>query len=92
MIKYKVLTVCVVHSKELSVIIYYNVLLLVYNRIGGVMVSMLASNVVDRVFDLTDRVKLKTIKLVSVASLLSTQHSGERAKTGQSWLSHYCNL
>ena len=66
------------------VYIYYNVLLLVYNRIGGVMVSMLASSVVDRVFDLTDRVKLKTIKLVSVASLLSTQHLGERAKTG--WL------
>ena len=48
------------------------------------MVSMLASNVVDRVFDLTDWVKLKTIKLVSVASLLSTQHLRERAKTG--WL------
>jgi len=30
------------------------------------------------------RVKLKTIKLVFVASLLSTQHQGERAKTG--WL------
>jgi hypothetical protein len=57
---------------------------LVYNRIGGVMVSVLASSVVDRVFDLTDRVKLKTIKLVSVASLLSTQHLEDRAKTG--WL------
>ena len=29
-----------------------------------------------------DRVKSKTIKLVFVASLLSTQHLGERAKTG----------
>ena len=29
-----------------------------------------------------DRVKSKTIKLIFVASLLSTQHLGERAKTG----------
>ena len=30
----------------------------------------------------SDRVKLKTIKLVLVASPLSTQRQGERAKTG----------
>jgi hypothetical protein len=40
------------------VYIYYNVLLLVYNRIGGVMVSVLASSVVDRVFDLTEDYKI----------------------------------
>jgi hypothetical protein len=43
-----------------------------YYLIGGVMV-----NVVDRGF-----VKPKTIKLEYVASPLSTQHYGERAKTG----------
>ena len=53
------------------------------NRIGDVMVSVLASIAVDRGFK-PGRVKPKTIKLVFVASLLSTQHSGERAKTG--WL------
>jgi len=44
------------------------------NRIDGVMVSPLASSVVDRV-------KSKTIKLVFVAS---PQHEGVRANTG--WL------
>ena len=44
------------------------------------MVGMLASSMVDREFEH----KPKTIKLVFVASLLSTQHYGERAKTG--WL------
>ena len=43
------------------------------NRIDGVMVSMLASSEVDRGFD-PGRVKPKTIKMVFVASLLSTQH------------------
>ena len=43
------------------------------NRIGGVMVSMLASSAADRGFE------PKTIKLVFVASPLSTQHEGERA-------------
>ena len=43
------------------------------NRIGGVMVSVLASSAVDRGFE-PDRVKPKTIKLVFVASPLSTQH------------------
>ena len=38
------------------------------------MVSMLASNAVEP--------KPKTLKLVFVASPLSTQHLGERAKTG----------
>jgi hypothetical protein len=43
------------------------------NRVGGVMVSVLASSVVDRGFE-PDRVKTKTRKLVFVASLLSTRH------------------
>ena len=42
------------------------------NRIGGVMVSVLASSAVDCGFE-PDRVKPKTIKLVFVASPLSTQ-------------------
>ena len=44
-----------------------------HNSIGGVMVNMLASIVVDRGFE-HDRIKQKTIKLVFVASPLSTQH------------------
>ena len=36
------------------------------NRIGGVMISVISSSVVDRGFE--------TMKLVFVASLLSTQH------------------
>jgi hypothetical protein len=43
------------------------------HRIGGVMVSVLASSAVDRV-------KPRTMKLVFVVSPLSTQHYGERAK------------
>ena len=43
------------------------------------MVSVLVSSVVNHGFG---RVKPNTIKLVFVASLLSTQHLGERAKTG----------
>ena len=42
-----------------------------WNRIGGVMYNALASSAVDRGFG---RVKPKTIKLVFVASPLSTQH------------------
>ena len=53
------------------------------NRIVGVMVSMLTLSAVDRGFE-SRSVKPKTIKLVFVASPLSTQHSGERTKTG--WL------
>jgi hypothetical protein len=53
------------------------------NRIGGVMVSVLASSAVGRGFE-PDRVKLKTKKKVFVASQISTQRKGERAKTG--WL------
>jgi len=41
------------------------------NRIGSVIVDVLASSVVDRGFG---RVKPKTIKLVFVASALNTQH------------------
>ena len=53
------------------------------NHICGVMVSLLASSAVDRGFK-PYRVKSKTIKLVFVACPLSTQHYGERTKTG--WL------
>ena len=45
------------------------------------MVSVLASSAVDRGYD-TGRAKLKPIKLVFVASPLSAQHKGLRAKTG----------
>ena len=44
---------------------------------------MLAVNTVDHGFE-SGHVKLKTMKLVFVAFPLSTQHSGERVKTG--WL------
>jgi hypothetical protein len=47
------------------------------------MVSVLASSAVDRGSS-PGRVKPKTIKLVFVASPLSTRYYGERAKTG--WL------
>jgi hypothetical protein len=53
------------------------------NRISDIMVSVLVSSVVDRGFE-PGWVKPKTIKLVFVASPLSMQHKGERAKTG--WL------
>jgi hypothetical protein len=43
------------------------------NRIVDVMVSVLASGAVDREFE-PDQVKPKTIKLVFVASPLSTKH------------------
>jgi hypothetical protein len=48
------------------------------NHISVVMARMLTSSAVDC------RVKPKAIKLLFVASLLSIQHKGERAKT--SWL------
>jgi len=41
------------------------------HRIGDVMASVLASSAVDRGFDARSN---QTIKLVSVASLLRTQH------------------
>ena len=43
------------------------------NPIGDVMVSALPSSLVDRGFD-PDRVKPKTIKMIFVASPISTQH------------------
>ena len=52
--------------------------------VGSVIASVLASSAVDRGFESPDRVKPKTIKLVFVNSPLSTQHWGERTKTG--WL------
>jgi len=53
------------------------------NHISDIMVSVLVSSVVDRGFE-PGWVKPKTIQLVFVASPLSTQNKGERAKTG--WL------
>ncbi len=44
-----------------------------WNRIGGVMVFVLASSAVDRGFELPSS-NQKTIQLVFVVSLLSTQH------------------
>jgi hypothetical protein len=52
----------------------------VSNRISRVVVSALAPSVVDPVCSSPDRIKPKTIKLVFVASVLRTQHLGERAK------------
>jgi hypothetical protein len=43
------------------------------NRIGGVMFNVLASSVVDRRF-MSRSGQTKTMQLVCVASLLSTQH------------------
>jgi hypothetical protein len=53
------------------------------DSIGGVMVSMLVSNVINHGSS-SSRVKQKTIKLVLAVSQLSTQHKGERTETG--WL------
>ena len=50
-------------------------ILVLTNRISGVMVSVLASNVVDREFESSPvRVKPKNIKLVFAASQLKTHH------------------
>ena len=57
---------------------FCNYFILFRNRISGVMVSVLASSAVDRGFE------PKTVKLVFVASLLSTQYEGVRAK--RAWL------
>ena len=46
------------------------------------MVSMLVSIVVDRGFDPWSGQTKDTIKLIFVASPLSMQHKGKRAKTG----------
>ena len=54
-----------------TVICYH--LSILFNRIGCVIVSVLASSAVNRWFD-SDRVQSKTMKLVFVASPLSTQH------------------
>ena len=55
----------------------------IFNCIGDVIVSMLASSAVDRGSS-SSWVKPKTMKLVFVASPLSTHYLGERAKTD--WL------
>ena len=53
------------------------------NQKHRIMVSVLASNVIDRGFEPRSG-QPSTITLVCVASTKSTQHYGERAKTG--WL------
>jgi len=57
------------------------ILISVYHRIIGDMVSVLASSVVDSGFE-PGRIKQKTMQLVFVASLLRTQLEGGRRKTG----------
>ena len=54
------------------------------HHIGGVMVSSLASSVVDRGLDPRSGQTIDYIKLVYVAFPLSTQHEGEITKNG--WL------
>ena len=70
-------------KKQIVTLFLLTFLLILVNRIGGVMVSMLASGAVDCGCEPWSG-QTKTIKLVFVASPLSTQHLGERAKTG--WL------
>ena len=60
-----------------------NLCLPITNRIGDVMVCVIASSSVDRGFE-PEWFKPKTIKLVFVASPLRMQHEGVRVKTG--WL------
>ena len=50
------------------------------NHIDGVMVSVFASSAVDRGFEHRSG-QTKDFKIGFVASLLSTQHEGVRAKT-----------
>ena len=52
-----------------------------HNRIGGVMVSVLTYSVVYPGFEPRSGQTKDYIQLVFVASPLSTQHEGERAKT-----------
>ena len=61
----------------------YDMILHNVNRICVVIVSVIASSVVGRGFELRSG-KPKSNKLLFVTSPLSTQHWGERAKTG--WL------
>ena len=69
-------------SLLVDILCYGAVVIVHLNRIGDVVVSVLASSAVDRGFE--TRSGQTRLKLVCVASPLSTQHLGERAKTG--WL------
>jgi hypothetical protein len=60
-----------------------NLCLPITNRIGDVMVCVIALSAVDRGFE-PEWFKAMTIKMVCVASPLRTQHEGVRVKTG--WL------
>ena len=53
----------------------------IWTASGDVMVSVFASSAIDSVFEPRSR-QTKWLKLVSVASPLSMQHKGVRAKTG----------
>ena len=54
------------------------------NRIGGVMVSVIASGFVDRGFDPPSLVKRKIMKSIFAVFSLSTQY--KRVSTKTSWL------
>ena len=62
-------------------LLVFHVLSWLVNRIGGVMVNVFASSVVDRVFEPRSG-QPKTIQFVCVAYTPSTHHWGERAKIG----------
>ena len=68
---------------NVEIISYIMVVNFISNRIGGIMVSVLASSAVDRGFE-PRMGQTKDYKIGIVASPLSMQHLGERAKTG--WL------
>jgi hypothetical protein len=61
-------------------------LFIIYNYFSSdyIIIQLLILQVVDMGAILTKGKPILTLKLVFVASLLSTQHKGERAKTG--WL------
>jgi hypothetical protein len=61
------------NSKYFHSIWFFLVLIFVFNRIGGVIVTVLASSAVDREFDPRSG-QAKDYKLVFVVSALSTQH------------------
>jgi hypothetical protein len=65
---------CLMCLINFNVLIHLKILTSLFqtNRIGGVMVSVLASSAVDRGFE-PRSVKSKTIILVFIASSLSTQ-------------------
>ena len=61
--------------------IRYTSLLTSFNRIGGAMVSVLASSAVDRGFEPRSG-RIKDYKMAFVDSPISTKHEEQSAKTG----------